>query len=1357
MPTTPTWAQSGQIISPQRRALVDQARRSWIRKLIDLSRRNNLLYFRPLKTGTLDLANADQESIAAFLRGEEVSVKKLMPTATDATANVVREIARRAMANLEEKGLQTLFLAMGQVTWPATDGGRPAEAPILLIPATLEMHGSQNFHLKRNGAVQANLVLLHVFENQFGAKLAADDLLAKLPGEDEGEPFDITSVYAEIRQRCSAVPGLETKDFAVLGNFAFQKMAMVKDLQERAEELSAHDVISAIAGDSDARNSVSTVQSEIGPRELDHIPPDNEFNVLDADSSQQCAIADILTGQNAVIHGPPGTGKSQTIANLIANLAASGKRVLFVAEKRAALDVVLRRLEEVGLAHLSIDLHGADLSPKKVMQQVAHTLDMVRNATPVQCEQIHAQLIDRRSRLNSHVSRLHDRREPTGMGVYEMQGRLTRLREKTATRWRGPELKRIDIKTAQQIRDLLVEARGFTSLFLRSDPSPWCGASLPDGRAVQQALDLVSHLNTEDWPAFLESLNAVLREAQLTWPPSVKAASDLVELLSAVQHSLTIYGRDLYQQDLDRLLTDLQPGKKGRLCAAWALCTSSKFRHARTAVLKVRVKGKASAATLVEELTKAATQYKTWSELAQGKTSPRPMADLDRHRRVFAALLEGLATLGSIIPSRLDQLSLDEVGNLIRKLASDLSVPWQIPKLTEIERDLGICGASKLITELRQNKPDSGLWSEVFDYAWLASTLDALSQQDPEIRGFRGETHNRYVDDFTRLDEERLALAAERVRRAHGLSAIAAMNAHPDQQQLIKAEASKMRRHLPLRKVFTRAADVLTAVCPCWMASPLSVSQLLDGGKQYFDFVIFDEASQVLPEDAVPAMLRGKRVVVAGDDKQLPPTTFFAAGDEDDEYAAEEETSSAEGFESVLTMMMPFVRSRYLDWHYRSRDEALINFSNHYLYQDRLVTFPGPGGPPVINHVPVKQELGIDRQEESSNTEVRKVIELVLEHARSRPAETLGVITMGIRHMNRVQAALDRELEGHADLQEFFDPNRAERFFIKNLERVQGDERDAIIISIGYGKDRAGNLPLRFGPLLSEGGRRRLNVAVTRSRQRLTVVSSFSDSDIDLSRVRPGTGVELLRNYLQYAASNGKRLGDATLTTVPLNDFEADIFDVLSSQGLKLVPQVGASQFRIDMVAEHPQKPGRFVLAIECDGASYHSSYTARDRDRLRQQQLENLGWRFHRIWSTDWFLRKEEEVKRALAAFDEAVKFADRIDSDPSGVNGASNGRSKVQPNGRVAQGDTPVQSRRPRPAIPLKPSITQYTARELTQLVNWVCSDGKLRTDEEILSEMVSVLGFARRGARIESAIRNAILLARSSQTPAARPLRF
>ena len=301
------------------------------------------------------------------------------------------------------------------------------------------------------------------------------------------------------------------------------------------------------------------------------------------------------------------------------------------------------------------------------------------------------------------------------------------------------------------------------------------------------------------------------------------------------------------------------------------------------------------------------------------------------------------------------------------------------------------------------------------------------------------------------------------------------------------------------------------------MASPLSVSQLLDGSR-CFDFVIFDEASQVLPEDAIPAIMRGLHLVVAGDSWQLPPTTFFASTDDDD-FAQDESAVATEGYESLLDATKTFMPSEYLNWHYRSRDEALISFSNHHIYKGRLVTFPGPGGTHVIEHVLVQQPLGVDGQEESSSAEVTKVVDLVLEHAENRPKESLGVIAMGMRHAERVQRALDQVLSQRPDLGQFFDPNAEERFFVKNLERVQGDERDAIILTVGYGKDRGGNLPFRFGPLLSVGGQRRLNVAVTRARQRMTLVSSFGHLDMDAAKVRPGTGVELLRDYLEYAAS----------------------------------------------------------------------------------------------------------------------------------------------------------------------------------------------------------------------------------------------
>ena len=913
-------------ISDSRRQVVEKARQVWIRKLIDLSRRNNLLYYRPLKTGTLDLSSASAEKLRDLLIGESVPASRLLPDLEDEVINrSLRDISRRALENLEEKGLSTLFLTFGMATWPATDSGRTAEAPVLLLPVGLsKREGSNSYHLSNTGAFQLNLALLHVLQEQFKLTLHPEELLAKFAGDmDEGTVCDVKGLCGEIQRRMAETHGFEIGFKTILGNFAFQKMAMVKDLQERANDLATHSVIAAIAGDGGAKTDVNAKQTDPDPKEFDTIPPENEFSVLDADSSQQSAIASVLAGQSRVIHGPPGTGKSQTITNLIANLAATGQRVLFVAEKKAALDVVKHRLEEVGLGHLAIVLHGADLSPRKVMQQVAQTLQVVRTAVPVDCQQVHTQLVDRRSRLNAHVARMHSLREPTRKSVYEMQGIVLQLASSvhTSTRWRGAELSRLTPPADRQIADLLTDAGGFASLFLRTDPSPWTGAALADGDAVQRARDLTLQMQADTLPRFLESVEDVARTG-LRRPASIVESSELADLLEAVQATLLVYSPDVYARDLESLLRDLAPGKNGGFSAAWAWCSNGRHRQARKAALALRIAGKASTADLCKEVLGAANQLRTWRAWTGGKSIPVTLDNAEKHTQNFRHACDQAAALNGILPlQHVPQLSIDSFAQLITSLIADQRTPFQIPKLTQIENGLGNAGAGKLVDEIRTRKPDAKSWPSIFTLAWLSSTLEAVSQQDPELRGFMGSTHDRYVGDFTRLDEERISLATDRVRRAHGERAIATMNANPVGEQLIRAEATKMRRHLPLRKVFAQAADVLTAVCPCWMASPLSVSQLLDSGRQYFDFVIFDEASQVLPEDAIPSILRGNKLVVAGDSKQLPPTTFFAAAD-DDEYASDEDAVATEGYESLLDAMNSFLNGSYLDWHYRSREMA---------------------------------------------------------------------------------------------------------------------------------------------------------------------------------------------------------------------------------------------------------------------------------------------------------------------------------------------------------------------------------------------------------------------------------------------------
>jgi very-short-patch-repair endonuclease/KaiC/GvpD/RAD55 family RecA-like ATPase len=1331
-------------VDPARAQLIDAARTAWIGRLIDVSRRNNLLFYRPIPTSSIDLTSQNP-ALLELLAGKAVTGETLLPDLNARTGRVLA-IARKAQENSEEKGLQTLYLAVGFASWRSSDGGRAPQAPVFLLPLQMKRKGKElaAIEVQLAGEPQVNPVLLHVLADQSGVQISDEELIqVATPKELEGDSTEeargatVLNAYQKalyaFEARVKGMPEFRTELSAVISNFSFAKLALVNDLKSAGDRLSSNDAVAAIAGDAQSRGRLGSAQVSIDPRELDAKPPDQDFCVVEADSSQQCAIAGIALGQHAVVHGPPGTGKSQTITNLIASLVANGKRVLFVAEKRAALEVVQQRLEKCSLDHLAMDLHGAELRPKRVMEQVARTLSLVRSAKPVEAEATHRQFQERRSRLNAHDALMHTICERAGKTVYDIQGALLRLPKeaRTSVRWRGPELAHLTPLQAEKIRDSFREATPFASLFMREDASPWTGVAFRTGQQVQSAIDLAQRLEHESLPHLNSQTREMEKATGLAAPKDFAEADEVLALLKGVQDQLTRYSIGAFCEDLSGLLTELGKAKGSSVRALWLYWTDASVKAAKRRITELRQGNKIGLADALRELTTLQALQTKWRSLSGGLSSPVAYAGLPSLDRALLSAKNETRDLQQIVNNEgWEKRSLEELAEVVERHAHDSVTPYRMLSLSEIEAKLRDFGVQRLVDDLRQRKCLTGLWVATFDHAWLTSALDEMALKSPEIRSFVGSTHGQYVEEFKQLDTDRLRLGRDRVRRIHAEQTIAAMNAHPDQEALIKQEAAKMRCFKPLRKVFEEAADVMMTVCPCWMASPLSVAQLIHPDLK-FDYVIFDEASQILPEDAISAIMRGKYGIVAGDSKQLPPTEFFAAASDDDEDIE----TAAIGYESLLDMMLPFARGFHLNWHYRSRDEALIAFSNHWMYDDRLVTFPGVGGRAAVGHVHVDHVPDVDGQEESSSAEVQRVVDLVLRHAKDQPNMSLGVISMGIKHAMRIQGVLDEAQAKHPELAEFFDPGRPDRFFVKNLERVQGDERDCIILTVGYGKDRAGNLPLRFGPILSAGGMRRLNVAVTRARESMTLVSSFAYTDIDTTKVREGTGLEFLRNYLQYAASNGTVFAHGEISNEPMNDFEADIYEALTARGLKLVPQVGCSSFRIDFGVCHPSEPGHFVLAIEADGATYHSSYTARDRDRLRQQMLENLGWRFHRIWSTDWFQRKHEEIERSVGAFDRAVAAAKEC-------------RMRLPEERPLEEPvpDLPMQELSGMrssifPPIPKRVSISDYTSGELKQLYNWVMSDGQLRTHDEIADEMFAALPFSRRGSRIEAVLRDTI----------------
>lgn len=719
----------------------------------------------------------------------------------------------------------------------------------------------------------------------------------------------------------------------------------------------------------------------------------------------------------------------------------------------------------------------------------------------------------------------------------------------------------------------------FAGLLFGSEPSPWRNANLIDGDAVAAAVEAVDQLAQDRLPKLKMAISDFVAEVRARSPLNLNELRNLLEVQRRINQVLAEFDTSIFAADLDQLEQSMRPAEAffGRILS-W--CFSGKYRAVVRRLRSLSRESKPSPKILLERLRFASKQRRDWTNFADQVVLPTVSASIDRCSQALDQVAQDIQVLASSLRrSDLMSLNVDDFDSLVALLAADRITPFGLPRYHEIGRRLSQLGIADILRELRSLTIPAERWRDLLYGSWYASCLAALRIQIPQLGGFNGRVHDDIVEEFKRLDEDRMQLSVERVRRAYAERAIAAMNQHPDQEALVRREVNRQRGGLSFRNLASKSSDALLALRPCWLASPLSVSELLPRKSGMFDVVLFDEASQILPADAQPALARASHAIVAGDPNQLPPTTFFVSG-ADGVVGADDDNATA-GFQSLLNLMLGLLSPWTLSWHYRSRDEALIAFSNRHIYGSRLVTFPGISAEgSAVSHVLVPFVAGRDGQEESSSDELRKVVELILQHASTRPDESLGVIAMGITHANRIQASLDEALRGHPELEEFFDEHKDDRFFVKNLERVQGDERDSIILSVGYGKDRSGTLPYRFGPLLAEGGERRLNVAITRAKRRMTVVSSFDHRDMDPTRSR-ARGVELLRLYLEYAASGGRLLGDRGLTNVPLDPFEADVCDALTARGAHLLPQFGASGYRIDLVAEHPEKPGRLVLAIE--------------------------------------------------------------------------------------------------------------------------------------------------------------------------------
>jgi len=552
-------------------------------------------------------------------------------------------------------------------------------------------------------------------------------------------------------------------------------------------------------------------------------------------------------------------------------------------------------------------------------------------------------------------------------------------------------------------------------------------------------------------------------------------------------------------------------------------------------------------------------------------------------------------------------------------------------------------GLAPAVEACERRRTPAGDVAPTLKLALLRRWADQIFDRDDRLRPHRSDDRDSIRDSFQRLDRELVRNTAASVINA---CASRRPTSSAGGAGVIRQQAQLKRRHKPVRALLSQAGDAAQRLKPCFMMSPLSVSQFLPADFT-FDAVIFDEASQVKEADAIGCIYRGSQLIVAGDDKQLPPTSFFDRMADTDEDELDQASEEVLGFESVLDRCKAQGFTPLpLRWHYRSRHEDLITYSNYRFYGGKLHTFPGA----VSNAPDLGVELfrvdGVYRRGASRDNlqEAAKVVDRVLHHRRHHPQTTIGVVALSTAQQLAVEAEIERRAADEPELRELEAGDRLSGFFVKNLESVQGDERDIVILTIGYGPDENGKLTMNFGPINREGGERRLNVAVTRARRRIEIVSSISGGSIRVAggdtRSEAG-GLAHLRGYLDFAERGRAALAIDLRDSLGDSEspFEEEVLRAAQSMGLEAVPQVGAAGYRIDIGIRHPDKPGNYLLGVECDGASYHSSKVARDRDRLRQEILEGLGWTIHRVWSTAWFADRGREIRALRSAIDNALQ----------------------------------------------------------------------------------------------------------------------
>ena len=1257
----------------------------WKAKLIDLSKKNNLISYKFIKSRSIKITEPqisyiifdlyDEKNIF-FAKMEKKDLKKRMWKSLEEDKIIEKKLIslyRRTRENFQESGINSFFVSLYTLKYKENENSEDyLEAPIFLFPVTIEKlnYSSKEKHrfeiVSSSDDLIVNPALIEKLKNDFSIEVP------KFTGE-------INKFISQFREVVSGKEDWEIVESCYLDIFSYQKYVMYEDLEKHQKLIFESNLIKKFVGDEDVpQNKIS-----------DEFATDiNGIDVLSADSSQKEAIELAKSGETFVLQGPPGTGKSQTIVNIIAALMEQRKKILFVSQKMAALNVVQKRLEKIGLDRYCLNLHNYKGNRKEVIKQLINELETSPKIKERAKKYSFTTYIENQDKINSYYKFLCEKQSPQGFSVYEIRGELAKLSQVELIPKKLLEclefteegfghllntINKIDSTREEILNPMkniyfsfkeekdssvqrerlknLIEELSRNSKFINElllDIKKKTQVTIQNIDFLQELHNKVTELNEiKNIPEYLLSNNFYrykkiihkLFEAQTIIDSSLKKLNENVrdnfltddtQKFKKIFESTNILSR-LFNKKYKKTKEELQKYSKQELNhRGWI--EVFQLKEAIKSNQKIRTKE-------VEENSQVVKLLGSLDIINLGNLNKFVNFLNPIYKWAEKAASENQFNLIKYI--HINRKSLSKVQNFI-ELTKNISVFFETD-FFDSKKDLKIIqnnisqileqrntlnsmlifkqNFSQLITEVQEftikffETETKNTLKDTFLKSYYSHLLDKI------LTNRNIQTPKSEIKQFRRLDVEvrdsqrfKIMNSIEKEQpkenyKSYGLNEVS----------ILKREGEKKRKIKPIRELLEKIPNLVFTLKPCFMMSPLSVSQYINPSTLKFDVVIFDEASQIVPEDAVPSLLRSKQAIVVGDTRQLPPTSFFIYGGDE---TIEEEIEDLESFLSECSTK--FVTKPLL-WHYRSRNEDLIAFSNKFFYENRLITFPSPKKSSKLGlEFRYVENAVYDRGKTRKNRqEAEEVVKTYKEIKKDYPKKSVGIIAFSMAQESAIQEAFNSE---NIDINGKID-SHLEDLFIKNLETVQGDERDIIILCIGYGKDENGKLSYNFGPINKEGGYKRLNVAITRSRYKTIVISSLDPKELDDKKLK-SEGAKLLKKYLNYAKLGGTMLDEMTQDLEFEGELEESVYNVLTEEGLEVESQVGCSGYKIDLAIKNPKNKEDYVLGIECDGSQYLSSKFARDRDKIRQQVLESLGWNIYRIWSDDWIKNRESEVK---------------------------------------------------------------------------------------------------------------------------------